>query len=736
MKLRWNNAVIMAAVLVPVIASAGVAVYMLAQAERHAALGTLHQSAVATVIAIDRELAEADAAMRTLVSQRALFEGPDYRALYAAAQAANGKDSTAWIVVADEQGRQIVNTNAAYGVPLPVFPQRPDASQAEAPAVSNVIAQLPTGRNATLVSQTVVLPNGRSYLAAKVFPAAYFDRTFQREGQGSDWVTAIFDRNYRTIARTHKPEQFVGTLTLPDTAAALANPTTRILRHTIRGNIEVYDVFARSARSGWSVALGAPVDIVEAEVRRAVTVAIVGLAVATLLGLLLATLYGGRVVRAMVQLGVAARLLGRGHRPGPIRHTGIEEVDGVSAALTEAGELLAQEREQKARAETQREHLMQAAEEARAYAERQNKSKDEFIALLGHELRNPLSAINSAVALMELAPGDGERTQRAQAIIKRQSDHLARMVNDLLDLSRVLAGKVYLEKRTVDLRDAVLQCIESLTMNRTGLPAFRADCQPGITVHADATRLDQMLTNLLGNAAKFTPQSGHVDVRVYAQDGVAVLEVADTGIGIAPEVLPHVFEPFVQGQQALDRSRGGLGIGLSLVRRLAELHGGTVTAQSGGPGQGTTMTVRLPLADAVADSEPLDRAAGTANGLRVLLVDDHEDGRTMNAEVIRAAGHAVDECATAVETFQRVQEKDFDAIVIDIGLPGMDGYQIAQHLLAQFGERRVRLIALTGYGSAADRSQALAAGFDLHLVKPVTQAILLDALTGPLARAA
>lgn len=487
-------------------------------------------------------------------------------------------------------------------------------------------------------------------------------------------------------------------------------------------------MFARSSVSGWSVALGAPVNIVESAVRKAVTISVLGFLLSALLGGAAAILYGRRLVRAMTELGEAARRLGQGKPLMPLERCGINEVDEVHAALFEAAALLDQEREQKSRVEEQREHLVLAADEARRHAETQNRAKDEFIALLGHELRNPLSAISGAVTVMEVMEPTGDRAVRARQIIKRQSEHLARMITDLLDLSRVMAGKVYLEKQPLDLGKAVLQCIDTLRASRKELPSIHSSCESGIEIFADPTRLDQMLVNLLGNAAKFTPSSGSIYVTVSASAQAATVEITDTGMGIPADILPRIFDAFVQGEQTLERAQGGLGIGLSLVRRLAEMHGGTVTAHSEGKDRGASFTLRLPLSTAHAGEGTPLTARAPSRRLTVLLVDDHDDSREMNAVMLRSEGHAVLECANATDVFQCAQLAEVDVALIDIGLPGMDGYEIARRLRKQIHARSLRLIALTGYGSPADQKRALEAGFDLHLIKPVSQQVLLQAL--------
>jgi PAS domain S-box-containing protein len=356
-----------------------------------------------------------------------------------------------------------------------------------------------------------------------------------------------------------------------------------------------------------------------------------------------------------------------------------------------------------------------------------SRTKDEFLAMLGHELRNPLSAITTAVALLDrkgLAP------ERAREIIGRQARHLTELVDDLLDVARVTTGKIVLVREPIDLAGAVGHTMATLAAGgRTARHSVIVEAEP-VWVHADETRLEQVITNLVLNAVKYTPEGGRVRVEVRADAGHARLVVEDDGQGIAEDVLPRIFDLFVQGEQPPDRAQGGLGIGLTLVRRLAELHGGTVHAASAGPGRGSTFTVRLPRISppALAPAPRPDRAPGTAR--RVLVVEDNADGREMLVRTLALAGHEVhvaDDGPTGVAAALRVQP---EVALIDLGLPGFDGYEVARRIRAT-GAKPVRLIAVTGYGREADQRRASEAGFDGYLIKPVDPERLRAALESP-----
>ena len=379
--------------------------------------------------------------------------------------------------------------------------------------------------------------------------------------------------------------------------------------------------------------------------------------------------------------------------------------------------------------------LVREMEERRA-VEAKSSAKDEFLAMLGHELRNPLSAISSASSLLGMPGAGAESVGRARLIIQRQTQHLSRIVDDLLDLSRAMSGKILLSRKRIDISTLVAACLDTFrATGRTAGYTIGADLQPG-WVDGDSTRLEQITTNLIDNALKYTPAGGTIDIAIAPEGEDVVLTVRDSGVGIAPDLLPQVFDVFVQGAISIDRSQGGLGIGLSLVRRLVELHGGTVSATSGGPGSGSTFQIRLPRTEAatVQDKAPeIDAPGGKAT---VLLIEDNDDGREMMATMLESFGYPVLQARDGLEGVRIASNRQPGVALVDIGLPGIDGYEVARRLRADARTRGIRLIALTGYGLAEDQRRVLEAGFDLHLVKPVELAALLEQLGEPVGQAA
>jgi signal transduction histidine kinase len=368
--------------------------------------------------------------------------------------------------------------------------------------------------------------------------------------------------------------------------------------------------------------------------------------------------------------------------------------------------------------------------EERQAAERSNHAKDEFLAMLGHELRNPLSAISSAASLIGLAGAGPDTIGRAKVIIQRQSQHLSRIVDDLLDLSRAMSGKILLSRQPLEVSALVSACLDTFkATGRTGNYLLDIDLAPG-WVDGDPTRLEQIATNLIDNALKYTPPGGNIDISLAHDDArdQVVLTVRDSGVGIAPDLLPHVFDVFVQGSITIDRSQGGLGIGLALVRRLAELHGGSVSAHSAGTGNGSTFVIRLPRTVPVLASEPRAATGIDSGKPTVLLIEDNEDGREMMATMLDAYGYSVQQAADGLQGVQMAHAGAPDVALVDIGLPGIDGYEVARRLRNADDTRHIKLIALTGYGLADDQRRVLEAGFDMHLVKPVDINRLLDAI--------
>jgi CheY-like chemotaxis protein len=327
----------------------------------------------------------------------------------------------------------------------------------------------------------------------------------------------------------------------------------------------------------------------------------------------------------------------------------------------------------------------------------------------------------TAAALLRRPAPSPALLERATAIVERQARHLGRLLDDLLDVSRITRGRIDLRWETVSLAEAVGRAVEAarplVDERRQTLTLTLPDAP--LHVQADPTRLEQIVVNILNNAAKYTPPEGRISVRVSDEEGHAVVRVADTGVGIAPEMLPRIFDLFAQGDQSLAHTSGGLGVGLTLVHRLVELHGGRVAVHSDGPGRGSEFTIRLPLSRSHPGAGPAGAAAAErCPPAAVLLIEDNADARETLRALLEAEGHRVDEAVDGAAGLARAETARPDIALIDIGLPGIDGYEVARRLRARLGARPI-LVAISGYGQLNDRLRSLAAGFDAHLTKPV-----------------
>jgi CheY-like chemotaxis protein len=362
--------------------------------------------------------------------------------------------------------------------------------------------------------------------------------------------------------------------------------------------------------------------------------------------------------------------------------------------------------------------------------------KDEFLAMLAHELRNPLAPISAAAELLRIGRLDPESIRRTSQVIGRQVGHMTGLVNDLLDVSRVTRGLVELECQPLELARVIADAVEQI---RPLIEARRhrltVSAAPGLAgLEGDHKRLVQVLANLLANSAKYTPEGGEIELCAERSPGAVVLRVADNGSGIPGEVLPHVFDLFSQAKRTPDRSQGGLGLGLALVRSLVELHGGSVSAHSGGPGEGAEFTVWLPCAAPCekrqASGVAHDTVAWFAPPMRLLIVDDNADAAGMLKLLLESSGHEVVVENAAFPALERASTERFDALLLDIGLPGMDGRELARRLRQSGESRGAVFMAVTGYGQQrdGDGASAIESAFDHYFVKPVDAAGLLAAL--------
>ena len=381
------------------------------------------------------------------------------------------------------------------------------------------------------------------------------------------------------------------------------------------------------------------------------------------------------------------------------------------------------------------EHLVMAALEAqelRDAAEATNRRQNEFLAMLAHELRNPLAPIGMAGALLARVPNAPPQVLEMTHVVKRQVDHMARLLDDLLDAARVSGGKIELALAPVALADVLAQAIETVMprLNERQQTLLVEVPDDPTVLDVDSARLTQVFTNLLGNASKYTGDRGEVRLAVAVDEKVATVTVADNGTGIGADVLPHIFDLFTQGPRSLARSEGGLGVGLNVVSNLVTMHGGAVAAHSDGLGHGATFTVTLPVSAATlapAALPPVPR--GPAAVRSVLLIEDNVDARDTLQHLLQLEGHAVVAASDGASGLAAAMREQFDVVICDIGLPGLDGYEVVRQLRGVAGATMPYAIALSGYGQPDDRARGLDVGFDVYLVKPIQPDLLLAAVS-------
>jgi PAS domain S-box-containing protein len=383
------------------------------------------------------------------------------------------------------------------------------------------------------------------------------------------------------------------------------------------------------------------------------------------------------------------------------------------------------------RARREREALLYAQRQAREAAEADSRAKDEFLAMLSHELRNPLHAMILALRLFEDEQVSRDTAARTRGVISRQAEHLTRLVDDLLDVARVTSGRIVLIKNPTNLQDCVLECVTAFRETRQLERHMVETHTEPLWVNADRDRMVQIVTNLLSNALKYTPAGGKIAISVHAEDGKAVMSVKDDGIGIDASLVPHIFDLFVRGQVGLERAPGGLGVGLTLVKRLVELHGGRIEARSDGPGKGSDFVICFSRIPPPLELQPTRALGSLAAGMRrrILLIEDNSDVRESLRNLLELWHHEVYEAADGRAGIDAVLKLRPDVALIDIGLPALDGYEVARRLRASIDSTHTVLIALTGYARGDDRQRATDAGFDGYLTKPVEPKRLIELIT-------
>jgi signal transduction histidine kinase len=574
----------------------------------------------------------------------------------------------------------------------------------------------------------------RYVLAAKVRSSSLSD-ILRRQSTPPGGVVTLIDRAPRIMARSRNEARFIGQAPSENFRTASARMSEGSWRGMLLEGTPSYSSMSRSPLTGWTVGVGLPSAAVDTPILHSILqLALVG---ALLLGAGVASalILGRALVEALTSASLAARGLARGEVI-EARHSRIFEAEELSHGLLEAAAILGiRQRE--------RDEALGAEYAARLEAEALSRSKDEFVAIMSHELRTPLNAIYGWVRLLRTGKLDESRREHALEVIERNTRAQTQLIEDLLDMSRIVTGKLRLEMRRVDLAVVLQRAVEGLRPTGTGKEIeIVLSVDPGVgAISGDPDRLRQIVWNLLTNSLKFTSKGGRIDVTLTEAGPDAVIRVKDNGSGISPEVLPHIFERFRQGSSSPARKHGGLGIGLALVRHLVEMHGGTVVGESDGDGQGATFTVRVPLAGqlAVHTGEPQMSAEAAIDGRNtadtrplegrsILVLEDDADARDMITMTLKQAGAQVTPAGSMQEALDILESAAPEVVVSDIAMPNGTGYDFLRQMRRMPRFSNTPAIALTAYTRPEDKARALEEGFHAHIGKPVEPAALIRAI--------
>jgi signal transduction histidine kinase/ActR/RegA family two-component response regulator len=644
------------------------------------------------------------------------------------------------IQLLDRSGKLLVDTRTIEGAPLPVLAEPESFARLVRSRQPEVGYLTRHGADWLFAVRTPVVRSGsmRYVLTALVRPEAIRD-VLTRQNVPPGWVISILDAHDIRVARSRAHEENLGGR-LSDSAQQVVNQGGNEgsgIAFALEGQ-RIFTPYSRIQTGNWKAVFGIPTQQLDATVYRSLAAYGSGVVLSLALGTLGAIWVARSITRPISGLRRAAESLARKQVPHPLE-TEIEEIKDVGAALRAAGEELAG-------VEGEREALLTKEREARETAEAADRAKDEFMAVLSHELRTPLNAVYGWARMLQSGQLRDESTiARAKDAIVRNADAQVQLIDDLLDLSRITSGKMRLDVRRVDLAHVLQGALDTVRPASDAKSiAIRTAIDPGLgAVTGDPARLQQVVWNLLMNAVKFTPRGGEVEV-LAERDGASVqITVRDTGKGITPEMLPHIFERFRQADSSSTRSYGGLGLGLALVKHLVELHGGTVSAESAGDGQGATFTVALPVAQAPVPAGLLPAPHGAAvsvevaanitrlDHLRVLVVDDDGEGLALAEAILTRAGAEVRTSGSAADALEVLQQWRPDVLVSDVEMPGEDGYSLIRKVRElEAGKANMPAIALSGYGRPQDRLRALAAGFNMHVPKPVDPRELTTIVAG------
>jgi signal transduction histidine kinase/ActR/RegA family two-component response regulator len=724
-KIRNQLVMLLTGVAFPLVLLAGFLTYQLWQQQRLGFQQQFLERVSAVRLALDTEFRSTVSTLRTIGNGSEIPESETRVVLERRFRRLldNQPDWTA-VALTDLQGRVVMSSQRDAAQAISVLDS--DSVRRALTLPQGLVLNIPSASGAPhVVLIAAAVPNERApqgVIYAVVARTHWLEilRAYPVSKRGT---LTLLDGDGSVITRTLNDLHWVGRKAPADYLARTSGAASGAFKTIGIDGTHFYSAFSRSAESGWILSTGVPQDEVdEALYQHTLTV------------LLVSTLGVAGAVAAAVRLGkaVSVSMLGletsahalANEEPIPHARLPIKEARAVREALS-AAHLQLLEREASLHAALEREAV------AREQSQSASQAKDHFLAMMGHELRNPLSAIAVAVDLLGNEPISVEAMRRSREIVKRQAGHLSGMINELMDVAQLDSGEIVLRSSCLDLAEVAAKVLARFEeTGRCTHLQMRIEHGPA-WIEADEARVELLITCLLDNACKYTPPGGTVVLEIIDNEESSVLRVRDTGVGIDSGLIDTMFNAFAQGERGIDRSQGGLGLGLTLARKLAELHGATMSAFSDGPGTGANFTVTFPRADKKPLSDAV--AAHIPNDVLLTIVEDIADNREMLQMLLEAQGRRINSAADGPSGVQLILDGPSDVAVVDIGLPGFDGLEVARRVRQAPGGDRILLIALTGYGTEADRSRAMSAGFDDFLVKPFEFARFEAALASGLA---
>lgn len=592
MKTRTHLLLMVLGVIAPLIGLSAYGLAWLLQSEREARLLGIQQVAKSSSLIVDAEVRAAERALQAIAYTEAV-RSDDFAELHR--QLSSTATPLTWTIIANSNGDGILNTLVPYGTLLAksTGTWAAEAYNGQRTTVSGLFQGRQSLKGVVSVNVPVPLQVQKKYVFSQIYAPSYFDRVFPAEVKQQGWIAGMFDAKGITIARNTNADRFVGVRVHPAIFNASRQQPTGIVRNISRDGIDVYSIFHRSELTGWTIAIGVPANLIESHARTSMLFAAMACAAVLALALGTAVFFGRLIDRSMRDAAAMARSIGQsGSVTAP--RSRLVEVNALLESLGSTHADLQRERDARNALERERETLLASERAARQRLEEQNLAKDNFISMLSHELRNPLASVVAAVAVLRHPKMTTDQQEKPWGIVQRQLGRLTHMLDELLDVRRVLSGKITLRSEVIDVRELLVACMDAKAVSDEANHRWSISTEDKLFVRGDRTRLGQIVDNLLSNAVKFTPPNGSIHIESHSDGGNVVISVKDSGIGMNADLMQKIFEPLVQGANSIDRSQGGLGLGLAIARGLAEIHGGTLTVASDGYDQGSCFYLTLP----------------------------------------------------------------------------------------------------------------------------------------------